>query len=227
MQPFTILLTLVVLLLNLPLLMQGAPAEVLVFDPAAVLEGAWWRLFTHPFVHVNAYHFFLDAGAFALLWATRPGVRTAGRDLALLGACAAGSMGGALIWNYELVAAQGFCGLSGIGHGLMAYQAAVMLGHATSDPLTRRAGALLLVGLLAKGLYELITGQVFLASLHLGSVGAPVTACHLGGTLGGLVGEAFTRSGSDAQKLKLARSDGSHEINCLRNLLTNRKMRGF
>jgi len=49
-------------------LLRGAGAPSLLFFPAAFLSGEWWRLFTHPFVHVTWYHLFLDAGAFFLLY---------------------------------------------------------------------------------------------------------------------------------------------------------------
>ena len=45
-------------------LIGGSGANLQVFFPAALRSGEWWRLFSHPFVHLTWYHLFLDAGAF-------------------------------------------------------------------------------------------------------------------------------------------------------------------
>ena len=192
MNPFTLILFGAILALNLPLLFRG-PIESLIFDPGSVLAGEWWRLFTHPFIHVSLYHALLDAGAFAFLWQTRPTPHTARRDFILFLTCAAGSLAAALLVDQTLLQTQGFCGLSGIGHGLMAYQGLVWAKDRTGDRFTRNAGWLILLSVFAKSLFEVLSGGVFFGALHLGSIGTPAVACHLGGVIGGcLAGTVLT-----------------------------------
>ena len=57
-----------IVLLNLPLL-EGRFDTRFAFLPEAVRAGEWWRVFTHPFVHVSLYHLALDAAAFFVLYA--------------------------------------------------------------------------------------------------------------------------------------------------------------
>jgi rhomboid family GlyGly-CTERM serine protease len=186
MNPFTFIFFAALTALNLPLAWGQTPLAW-TFDPARLAAGEWWRLFTHPFAHVSLYHLLLDAGAFALLWCMRPGPHTIGRDTLLLIACAAGSLAGALLFDPAAVAARGLCGLSGIGHGLMAYQGLLWSRDRLADRTTRRLGLLILLGVLGKSLFETFTGGVLFTPLHLGPVGTPVPACHLGGTLAGLL----------------------------------------
>src|SRR5512132_1174969 len=62
-RPELLLFALVLVLCNWPVL-TGRFVESLVFHPAAVQAGEWWRLLTHPFVHVTWYHLLLDGAAF-------------------------------------------------------------------------------------------------------------------------------------------------------------------
>src|SRR5215207_6893134 len=57
----------ILVLLNWPML-HGACNLAMVFLPGAVRAGEWWRVFTHPFVHVTWYHLLLDGAAFFLLY---------------------------------------------------------------------------------------------------------------------------------------------------------------
>jgi rhomboid family GlyGly-CTERM serine protease len=186
MNPVTLILFAALVALNLPLF-SGTLPIAWTFDPARFAQGEWWRLFTHPFAHVSLYHLLLDAGAFALLWRMRPRPHSPGRDAFLLTACAAGSLGAALLLDPTAVATRGLCGLSGIGHGLMAYQGLLWSRDRLADRTTRRLGLLILLGVLGKSLFETFSGGVLFTPLHLGAVGTPIPACHLGGTLGGLL----------------------------------------
>jgi len=58
---------LILLLLNWPLL-HGACNSAMIFLPSPVRQGEWWRLLTHPFVHVTWFHLLLDGAAFFLLY---------------------------------------------------------------------------------------------------------------------------------------------------------------
>lgn len=161
---------------------RGAVAEPLVFLPARVAEGQWWRLLTHPFAHVSWYHLLLDGAGFLLLYAGLRETRRAGRLVYVLGAC-----GGSVLLPVALspdLYAVGVCGLSGIAHGLLAVSGAE--GLASRDAGDRRTGALCLGLVLAKSAWELAAGRAFLSALHFGLMGVPVVACHLGGVLGAL-----------------------------------------
>src|SRR5437867_2859791 len=114
-------------LLNLPLL-DGGCAASLIFEPRRVVAGEWWRLFSHPFVHVSWYHLMLDATAFLLLYRELDGSKWFERVGYLL-ASGAGSLLVSL-WAAPLVQTRGLCGLSGIAHGLMTVSALGMLESA-------------------------------------------------------------------------------------------------
>jgi len=173
-----------IVLANITLLF-GRVCEPLVFFPAKVLAGEWWRVMTFPFVHVSGYHLLLDAGAFLLLY---HGLREPSsiKRIVLVIACAAGSLGISLI-SSPLI--NGLCGLSGIAHGLMAVSALELMQ--TQDQTLRRAGAACLTIVILKCLYEGLSGHVLFNSLHFGSVGSPVAICHAGGILGGLLAYKF------------------------------------
>jgi hypothetical protein len=89
------------------------------------------------------------------------------------------------------------CGLSGVGHGLLAVAALEMMG--ADSHTTARVGAACLVGVVAKSALEACTGRVLFASLHLGDVATPVAVCHLGGVLGGLAAFACRRGARAVQ----------------------------
>src|SRR4051812_26494304 len=66
-RPELLIFGALVILCNAPLLV-GACWHSLIFRPDAVHHGEWWRLFTHPFVHVTWYHLLLDGIAFFTLY---------------------------------------------------------------------------------------------------------------------------------------------------------------
>jgi membrane associated rhomboid family serine protease len=101
-----------------PLLVAGTPPVRFVYSPSAIADGEWWRLLSHPFVHVSRYHLLLDGIAFiALLWGLAD--RRASERIGLVAASAAASLLAASCVPGE-TATYGLCGLSGVGHGLMA-----------------------------------------------------------------------------------------------------------
>ena len=172
----------ILLLINLPLL-HGACAADMIFLPRLVAEGEWWRVFTHPFVHVSWYHLLLDATAFLLLYHEMEKKRWFERIGYLL-ACGAGSL---LVscWAAPLVRTHGLCGLSGIAHGLMTLSALEMV-KASKDKTLQRAGLFAFVVTVTKCIIEAATGHVMLEGLHFGMLGSPIAVCHAGGVLGGL-----------------------------------------
>lgn len=174
------LLSLAVGLANLSLLAGAGPSRGLVFLPGPFLAGEWWRLLTHPFVHVSPYHLLLDAGAFFWLYSLVQG--GPGRRLALAAAAAAGSLAAAAF--APGFAGLGLCGLSGVAHGLMAVVGVQALR--AEDGRSRAVGACMLLAVVLKGAFEALTGGVFFLGLHPGSVGAPNPLCHAGGIVGAL-----------------------------------------
>jgi rhomboid family GlyGly-CTERM serine protease len=159
-------------------LLSGTQNTAWVLRPSAIQQGEWWRFILHPWVHVSGYHLLLDVTAFLSLFFMLDRKHTYEPWLILL-----------VAWSGQLFAvwfgdpqlhAIGLCGLSGIAHGLFA---AVCMQW-RSEPQLRKMGNLLLLGVVAKCVWEAISGQVFLTSLHFGSVGTPLTLCHAGGVAG-------------------------------------------
>ena len=170
----------IVMLVNLPLL-AGRSIEPMIFLPAAVAQGEWWRVLTFPFAHVSLYHLALDAGAFLMLY---HGMRDVGspRRAAIAATAAAGSLAAAFLSTG--FGERGLCGLSGPAHGLMAATGLELI-RSGADRGLRRVGWISLALVTGKSAVEAATGSVFLADLHFGNVGAPVALCHLGGVAGG------------------------------------------
>jgi rhomboid family GlyGly-CTERM serine protease len=181
-KPELVGFALVSLLLNAPLL-AGSCWHSLVFDPTAVRSGQWWRLVTHPFVHLTWYHLLLDGSAFFLLyhslldtrWVRRVGYVLAGAAGSLVATWATGHT------------AKGLCGLSGIAHGLMAISAVEMLSRYPRNSPEWRVGLGTLAFIAAKAGYEALTGRMFFAFLDFGLLGSPVSVSHAGGIIGTLV----------------------------------------
>ena len=169
-------------LTNTHLVGFGPGTATWAYAPGALATGRWPSILLHPFAHVTLYHLALDAGAFFLLYpliAPRPASR-----LILFAGCLLGSI--SLAACDPRISELGFCGLSGIGHGLMAL---VALGMAQRARELKNATWLawgLLIGVCAKAAFEVIGGSAFLAGLHLGDVGTPNTYSHLGGIVGAL-----------------------------------------
>src|SRR6478672_2339682 len=88
-RPELLLLTALILFFNAPMLL-GHSWHSMMFEDQAVRNGQWWRLFTHPFVHVTWYHLLLDATAFFLLYNSLLEKKIA-RRLAYVAASGAGS----------------------------------------------------------------------------------------------------------------------------------------
>lgn len=177
------LLVALLVTVNLPLLF-GASATALAFHPAAVRAGEWWRVLTHPFVHVSWYHLALDAAAFFLGYVELR-ERTFRERLLILVSAGAGSLLAAC-WLAPEVTTQGLCGLSGIAHGLAALVGLEMFRR-DEDRWLRFAGLACFAGVVGKCVIEAVTGQVMFATWHFGSLGTPIAVCHAGGVLGALV----------------------------------------
>jgi len=170
------------ILVNLGLLFGNIPAVNLSFDPSAVANGEWWRIFSWPFVHVSRYHLLIDGAAFLLLYAGLEERQPFKRILLVLFAAA-----GSLLLPLAIapqIQQLGLSGLSGIAHGLAAISAIEMIQNRSQQ----KVGYLLLLGLLLKVAWELGTGAAFLQGFHLGNIGHPIISTHVGGVIGGILG---------------------------------------
>jgi len=175
---------------NLHLVGLGSPRP-LIFYPDPVLDGQWWRLLTHPFVHVSFYHLILDAGAFWILYRSIDH-RTPIAKAACASVCAAFGLAAAWL-STAPIETLGLCGLSSTAHGLMALTALQQIDRGAKTGFA--VFSLLLV--VCKSTVEAVSGEVFFVFLHMGLCGSPLAACHLGGVCGGvlafLTGKRLTR----------------------------------
>lgn len=170
-------------------LVAGGPPSALSYNHAAVLSGEWWRLLTHPLVHVSRYHLILDVLAVAILWQLLPLSSLKKCGAALI--CGAASLAAAILFS-PLIREIGLCGLSGIAHGLMVVCGGLVLrfsGRAGGGGERRTAlfgGVLCAVGF-GKSVIEVWSSGAIFAGMHGGHLGVPVVEAHLGGALGGLL----------------------------------------
>jgi rhomboid family GlyGly-CTERM serine protease len=174
----------VLALFNSPLL-GGGFAGSMIFLPDRVMAGEWWRLLSHPFVHLTWYHFVLDGGAFLVLYG---GIDEPGcwKRVTYVAACGMGSLTVSMLVS-PVVHLRGLCGLSGIAHGLMAVSALECVKRDALDGKTCRAGLFSLGIVVAKSIVEVLSGHVFFEFLHFGMMGLPVPESHAGGVLSGIV----------------------------------------
>jgi rhomboid family GlyGly-CTERM serine protease len=165
--------------------LAGSCSYSMRFLPQAVQRGEWWRLFTHPFVHVTWYHLLLDSAAFLLLYHSLAQTSLI-RRLVYVFAAGAGSLLSS--WaSAPGILTTGLCGLSGIAHGLMAVSALELVASQPPGSTERRIALATLVLVVGKAAVEALSGRMFFAFLHFGLMGEPVAVSHAGGVLGGLV----------------------------------------
>ena len=162
-------------------LFGSSDSNLQIFFPDAWRHGQWWRLVSHPFVHLTWYHLFLDAGAFFILYIGLIEKRIS-RKLMITAVCGSFSLIAAVCFTPE-IETKGLCGLSGIAHGLMAYSGLELLYNRKSIWLGLFSFSLVFV----KSIYEFINGEVVFTFMHMGLCGSPLAACHLGGVVGGIV----------------------------------------
>jgi rhomboid family GlyGly-CTERM serine protease len=172
---------------NAPIIF-GKVWQTMVFQPQAVARGQWWRLFTHPFVHITWYHLLLDGTAFLSLYCSLIEKKIF-RRLAYAIAAGAESLVASCVASSATVT-HGLCGLSGIAHGLMAVSAVEMLGGAKAE---RRIGWISLILVVGKAVFEAATGRMFFGFLGFGLLGEPVAVSHAGGILGALIAMLLLR----------------------------------
>ena len=165
----------------------------MVFLPQAVQGGEWWRLFTHPFVHVTWYHLLLDGVAFLALYHSLVEASLFRRLLYVLGAGA-----GSLLVSWATapgISTGGLCGFSGIAHGLMAVSALELVAGQPPGSTERRIGQISFVLVVGKAAVEALSGRMFFTFLHFGLMGDPVAVSHAGGIAGSLLVMLLLRRG--------------------------------
>lgn len=160
---------------------SGQSCENLIFQFDKVISGDVFRLLTHPFVHLSWYHFLLDAGAFMLLY-TGLHESCKLRKLMVVVSCGISSLAVSLIFD-PLIYTRGLCGLSGVGHGLMAFSALEMMREKAGF----KAGIICLLAVVSKSVYEASVGDVIFSFLQFGLCGIPIASSHAGGVLGGII----------------------------------------
>jgi rhomboid family GlyGly-CTERM serine protease len=168
---------------NAPVLV-GSCCHSMVFLPQAVQSGEWWRLFSHPFVHVTWYHLLLDGAAFLALYHSLVETSVV-RRLIYVFAAGAGSL--LVSWaTAPGISAGGLCGLSGIAHGLMAVSALELVAGQPPGSSGRRIGQFGFILVVGKAAGEALSGRMFFTFLHFGLMGDPVAVSHAGGIVGSL-----------------------------------------
>ena len=177
--------------LNLHLFLPTSPA-LFIYQHDKVALGEWWRLITHPFVHVSWYHLLLDSAAVLLLLNEIPKASSIGK-LLIAFCCGAGSLTGAIVFS-PLLEHTGYCGLSGVAHGLMFFLGLSWLKMATPKSSGSKGNTSYLIGGITllvlsgmKSLYETVSGKVVFSTLHPGEIGIPIVEAHLGGVIGGAI----------------------------------------
>ena len=170
----------------------GTVSDAMLFHPEKIMGGQVWRLITHAFVHVSWYHLLLDAAAFLMLYSQLTAKSLAVRTSYVAAASIGSMLSVALALPY--VESIGYCGLSGIDHGLMTICALEMLTAKDSDKTMKIAGTISLILVIAKSIYEAATGHMFLEFLHFNMMGSPVAVSHIGGVAGGLIAFALVHA---------------------------------
>ena len=176
-----------VLLSNLHLL-NGAEPTSFLFETSSVVKGEWWRILTHPFVHVSWYHLILDSAAILLLWREICHLSHFQKFMVSL-ACGAMSLVFSLCFSPH-IHRYGLCGFSGVAHGLAVFLGLSWLCAGLHYNLARRiwfmtAGLTLTLATIIKSIFEMISGSVVFANAHVGELGIPIVDAHLGGAAGG------------------------------------------
>ena len=183
----------------LPALLLVAAASAASLAPGAFLlerealgHGEVWRLWTGHFVHHTVAHFVFDVGvaAFLLLLVRRP--------LAWL--VLPPVVGGAvLLARPDLVS---YAGLSGVLHGLTVLAGVSILRSGVG--FERLAAGALLVGVVAKAVYEAVAGvSVFSGGFDMGA--ETIYLAHIAGVAGAALLLALDRLRSAAARSERSR----------------------
>ncbi len=173
---------LLIIILNASLA-WGTATESMIFSSQEVWTGQWWRIITHPFVHVSWYHLLLDGAAFFILYIQLAERSLLKRTLYVAG-CGFSSLLAASVVLPQMNSV-GYCGLSGIAHGLMAVCALELIAGDSANKSAKYSGIACLAVLVGKSLIEALSGRMIFSFFHTDMIGAPIGLAHLGGVAGG------------------------------------------
>jgi rhomboid family GlyGly-CTERM serine protease len=176
-----IIFFIIILILLNSQLFQNKFNTSFLFYPSKIIQGQLWRLLTHPFVHVSFYHLVLDAGAFFLLYMSLEG-RNIFKKILFILFCLSGSIISVLLFSQQ-INTYGYCGLSGIGHGLMLIVTFEMIKN-KKNPTFNIINLILLI---LKIIYEGVTRKIFFEFMYMNMCGHPFAMAHIGGVAGGIV----------------------------------------
>jgi len=181
----------VLMICNVHLFHNTSPSS-LIYKNELVAAGEWWRIITHLFVHVSWYHLILDALAVGFLW-QEIDLKSSTQKILVALTCGGTSLLGS-IWFSPYIEQVGYCGLSGVAHGLMFFLGLLWIYWALQEKrkidsqLAGFGGGVLLLLLSgAKSVVEIVSGSVLFSELHMGDLGVPIVEAHLGGVIGGAV----------------------------------------
>lgn len=180
-QPELIFIFLLVMILNAPLLTTGIPAKAMIYRGSAQDYSGILPVLSHGFVHVSLYHLFIDGIGFFLVY-TGLSEKSMGKRITVAIVSCSGAMIAATLSPMTYL--NGYCGLSGAAHGLMAFGALEMM----EEKDLRGTGILLLLILVSKTAFEVITGTLPLSWMHIGELGKPILVSHAGGVIAGIIG---------------------------------------
>lgn len=199
---------------SITLSFAAVAAAVFAFDSAALLEfsrteivaGEWWRVLTGHLTHWNADHLTWDLMMFVVLGAVFERRSRAGFLSVLVASAVA--ISAAVFWiqpEFEL-----YRGLSGVDSGLFVAVCVGMLADARreKDRLTFAVAVALLIGFVAKTVFEYATGTtLFVECAAAGFI--PLALSHLSGAIAGAAVEtvAISLRTLIAQKSLLDTSD--------------------
>ncbi|MCL1073174.1 rhombosortase [Shewanella dokdonensis] len=149
--------------------------DLMEYQRQFIADGQWWRLLTGNLIHTNLWHLLMNlAGFWVVVFIHR--VHYGNRHLAwlLLALCLTEGLG---LW-FAFPALSAYVGLSGVLHGLFAY------GALNDIKIGWRSGYLLLVGVIAKVVWEQVMGGNAEVTQLIGARVA--TEAHLVGLLSGI-----------------------------------------
>lgn len=176
-QPNAWLTPLIVLLISVIVyLLPESVSDTLVFDRTDIENGQWWRIFTGHFDHTNLNHLLLNLAGLIMLWALHGDHYRHGLFAAVFLVSAIATSLGIYYFDPDM---NRYVGLSGVLHGVFVF-------GAIADIRTgEKTGYLLLIGIIAKIIYEQVEGA---SEDMVDLIGASVAIdAHLFGAIGGLI----------------------------------------
>lgn len=176
-QPNAWLTPLIVLLISVIVyLLPESVSDTLVFDRTDIENGQWWRIFTGHFDHTNLNHLLLNLAGLIMLWALHGDHYRHGLFAAVFLVSAIATSLGIYYFDPDM---NRYVGLSGVLHGVFVF-------GAIADIRTgEKTGYLLLIGVIAKIIYEQVAGA---SADMVDLIGASVAIdAHLFGAIGGLI----------------------------------------